>query len=57
MQRSQSIFEINPKAHEIVERGFETDGSNLSGVSARCSWIEIASVCIKLHLILFLCNT
>ncbi|XP_026473026.1 suppressor of fused homolog [Ctenocephalides felis] len=43
MQRSQSIFEINPKAHEIVERGFETDGSNLSGVSARCSWIEIAS--------------
>lgn len=57
MQRSQSIFEINPKAHEIVERGFETDGSNLSGVSARCSWIEIASVCIKLHLILFLRNT
>lgn len=40
MRRGESIFEIDPNAHEEVERGFETEGSNLSGVSARCSWAE-----------------
>lgn len=34
------MFEIDLNAHEEVERGFETEGSNLSGVSARCSWVE-----------------
>lgn len=40
MRRGESIFEIDLNAHEEVERGFETEGSTLSGVSARCSWIE-----------------
>lgn len=40
MRRGESIFEIDPNAHEEVEHGFETEGSNLSGVSARCSWTE-----------------
>lgn len=40
MRRGESIFELDPNAHEEVERGFEVEGSNLSGVSARCSWAE-----------------
>ncbi|XP_057667746.1 suppressor of fused homolog [Diorhabda carinulata] len=40
MRRGESIFEIDLNAHEEVKRGFELDGSNLSGVSARCSWME-----------------
>lgn len=40
MRRGESMFEIDLSAHEEVERGFETEGSNLSGVSARCSWVE-----------------
>ncbi|ENN73737.1 hypothetical protein YQE_09669, partial [Dendroctonus ponderosae] len=35
MTRSDSIFELDPCTHEEVERGFELDGSNLSGVSGR----------------------
>lgn len=40
MRRGESIFELDPNAHDEVERGFELEGSNLSGVSARCSWSE-----------------
>lgn len=40
MRRGESIFEIDPNAHEEVEKGFEAEGSNLSGVSARCDWAE-----------------
>ncbi|KRT85723.1 hypothetical protein AMK59_1017 [Oryctes borbonicus] len=40
MRRGESIFELEPNAHEEIERGFELEGSNLSGVSARCSWAE-----------------
>lgn len=40
MRRGESIFELDLNAHEEVERGFEVEGSNLSGVSARCSWSE-----------------
>lgn len=40
MRRGESMFEIDLNAHEEVERGFEAEGSNLSGVSARCSWVE-----------------
>eukprot|EP00058_Branchiostoma_floridae_P022669 XP_002608159.1 hypothetical protein BRAFLDRAFT_125874 [Branchiostoma floridae] len=29
------------KETEVVERGIETEGSNLSGVSAKCSWEEM----------------
>lgn len=47
MRRGESIFEIDPNAHEEVERGFELEGSNLSGVSARCSWTEQDAVQIR----------
>ncbi|KAL0269736.1 UNVERIFIED_CONTAM: hypothetical protein PYX00_007371 [Menopon gallinae] len=40
MRRGESIMELDLNAQEIVERGIETEGSNLSGVSARCSWVE-----------------
>lgn len=40
MRRGESIFELDPYAQEEVERGFELEGSNLSGVSGRCSWSE-----------------
>lgn len=40
MRRGENIFELNVNAHDIVERGVELEGSNLSGVSARCSWVE-----------------
>lgn len=40
MRRGESIFELDLNAHEEVESGFEVEGSNLSGVSARCSWAE-----------------
>lgn len=32
------MLELNPAAQEEVDRGIKEDGSNLSGVSARCSW-------------------
>lgn len=39
MRRGESLFELDPSAHEQVRTGFELEGSNLSGVSAnRCSW-------------------
>ncbi|NP_001161664.1 suppressor of fused-like protein [Saccoglossus kowalevskii] len=38
MRRGETIFEIDPHLPEQVDRGIETDGSNLSGVSAKCSW-------------------
>ncbi|KAK9885102.1 hypothetical protein WA026_009324 [Henosepilachna vigintioctopunctata] len=40
MRRGESIFELDVNAHDKVERGVEVEGSNLSGVSARCSWGE-----------------
>ncbi|XP_022908185.1 suppressor of fused homolog [Onthophagus taurus] len=40
MRRGESIFELDASAHEEVEQGFESQGSNLSGVSARCSWSD-----------------
>ncbi|XP_023012731.2 suppressor of fused [Leptinotarsa decemlineata] len=40
MRRGESIFELDLNAHDEVETGFEREGSNLSGVSARCSWVE-----------------
>ncbi|CAH1175604.1 unnamed protein product [Phaedon cochleariae] len=40
MRRGESIFELDLNAQEQVETGFEMEGSNLSGVSARCSWAE-----------------
>ncbi|CAG9859286.1 unnamed protein product [Phyllotreta striolata] len=50
MRRGESIFELDVNAHEEVERGFELEGSNLSGVSARCSWSEQDSATIVAQL-------
>ncbi|XP_035672398.1 suppressor of fused homolog isoform X2 [Branchiostoma floridae] len=41
MRRGETIFEKDPQLQEVVERGIETEGSNLSGVSAKCSWEEM----------------
>lgn len=49
MRRGESIFEIDLNAHEEVERGFELEGSNLSGVSARCSWNEEDPTKMRFH--------
>lgn len=40
MDRIESIFEINPELQEIVQTGIKQEGSNLSGVSAKCWWEE-----------------
>ncbi|XP_045475827.1 suppressor of fused homolog [Harmonia axyridis] len=45
MRRGENIFELNVNAHDVVERGVESEGSNLSGVSARCSWVEQLEWC------------
>lgn len=42
MRRGETVFEINPDLLEEVENGIHTSGSNLSGVSARCVWLETA---------------
>ena len=38
MRRGETIFEIDPELKEALEDGIATQGSNLSGVSARCSY-------------------
>jgi suppressor of fused-like protein len=35
------MLELDLAVQEEVERGIETEGSNLSGVSARCSWADV----------------
>lgn len=37
------MLELDPSVAEEVARGINNDGSNLSGVSARCSWAEHAN--------------
>ncbi len=38
MRRGETIFEISPQIQEQIDEGVATDGSNLSGVSAKCLW-------------------
>jgi len=40
MRRGESMLDIDITIQDEVERGIESEGSNLSGVSACCSWIE-----------------
>ncbi|XP_054168726.1 suppressor of fused homolog [Oppia nitens] len=40
MRRGETIFELDPQLKEAVDDGIATQGSNLSGVSARCSWTQ-----------------
>ncbi|XP_067126583.1 suppressor of fused homolog isoform X2 [Centruroides vittatus] len=44
MRRGENIFELDPNVQETVDKGIETEGSNLSGVSARCQWSEKRSL-------------
>lgn len=41
MRRGENIFELDFSTQEEVEQGIEMEGSNLSGVSARCSWTDL----------------
>ncbi|KAK7008676.1 suppressor of fused [Biomphalaria glabrata] len=40
MRRGETIFELDPHLKERLDQGIEQEGSNLSGVSAWCSWDE-----------------
>uniref|UniRef100_A0A9J8CJ30 Suppressor of fused homolog n=1 Tax=Cyprinus carpio carpio TaxID=630221 RepID=A0A9J8CJ30_CYPCA len=43
MRRGETIFDIDPHMQqERVDKGIETDGSNLSGVSAKCAWDDLS---------------
>ena len=41
MRRGESIYDIDPLVADEIENGIETEGSNLSGVSAKISWQEV----------------
>jgi len=43
MSRKKSIFEINPSLQQTVEEGISKEGSNLSGVSAKCWWAHCSA--------------
>ncbi|XP_026879385.1 suppressor of fused homolog isoform X2 [Electrophorus electricus] len=42
MRRGETIFDIDPHLQDRVDKGIETDGSNLSGVSAKCAWDDLS---------------
>lgn len=41
MRRGESMFDVDPTVHEEIAEGIRTDGSNLCGISADCSWEEM----------------
>lgn len=43
MRRGETIFDFDPHLQQDrVDKGIETDGSNLSGVSAKCAWDDLS---------------
>ncbi|XP_053203998.1 suppressor of fused homolog [Panonychus citri] len=40
MRRGETIFEIDTEIQESVDKGIIDEGSNLSGVSAKCAWSD-----------------
>uniref|UniRef100_A0A8C9XYA5 Suppressor of fused homolog n=1 Tax=Sander lucioperca TaxID=283035 RepID=A0A8C9XYA5_SANLU len=43
MRRGETIFDIDPHLQqERVDQGIEAEGSNLSGVSAKCVWDDLS---------------
>ncbi|XP_029847489.2 suppressor of fused homolog isoform X2 [Ixodes scapularis] len=40
MRRGETVFELDPGVQDAVDRGIETEGSDLSGVSAKFCWSE-----------------
>ena len=43
MRRMQSVMEDDPSIAEKIQTGIEREGSNLSGVSAKCWWVQVNS--------------
>lgn len=41
MRRNHSVMEDDPSIAEKIQSGIEREGSNLSGVSAKCWWIQM----------------
>lgn len=56
---SKRVYALNLFKQDRVDKGIETDGSNLSGVSAKCAWDDLSrppdddedsrSICIGTH--------
>lgn len=44
MRRGESIFDVDPSVHDEVADGIKTEGSNLCGISAICSWEETETI-------------
>ncbi|XP_033214310.1 suppressor of fused homolog [Belonocnema kinseyi] len=42
MKRTLSIMDEDPSVAEKIQSGIERQGSNLSGVSAKCWWVQIS---------------
>lgn len=40
MRRGESMFDVDPSVHDEIAEGIKTEGSNLCGISADCSWEE-----------------
>lgn len=43
MRRGESMFDVDPSVHDEIAEGIKTEGSNLCGISAHCSWEETNS--------------
>ncbi|XP_057334805.1 suppressor of fused homolog [Microplitis mediator] len=43
INRSYSVMDEDPTAAEKIRTGIEREGSNLSGVSSRCWWVQMAN--------------
>ncbi|XP_050546297.1 suppressor of fused homolog isoform X2 [Daktulosphaira vitifoliae] len=41
MRRGESIIDIDPSVRNEIAEGIKMEGSNLCGISAHCSWLEI----------------
>jgi len=46
MRRGESMFDVDPSVHDEIAEGIKTEGSNLCGISAHCSWEELNNRCI-----------
>jgi len=52
MRRGESMFDIDPSVHDEIAEGIKTEGSNLCGISAHCSWEHTNNNCMcGIHLI------
>ncbi|XP_014256562.1 suppressor of fused homolog [Cimex lectularius] len=40
MRRGETMYELDTNVSQVVEAGIDKEGSNLSGVTAQCSWTD-----------------